>query len=284
MNPVPGTLLLPHGRVVSVFTGGEGQLPVVLLTGLGALAEGWWQAPPLEMQRAAMQPGAWNDRPLLGPEIAAYTRVISYDRAGLGNSTPPTAARDLSSFLDELGGVLGSVATPVILVGHSFGALVAYEYARRFPEQVAGLVLLDSSHPQQGPRFAAVSSEAQIAEEAALWAEWKADHPERPDLQDLVARSGVAVPGSLGDLPLAVVTRGRWPTFQEASVDRPGLTQAQHTGRERVWRELQAEFALASSRATHLQAEQSGHSVHLDQPALALTAIRNVWNLAQQRR
>ena len=88
-------------------------------------------------------------------QLAQTTRVCAYDRAGLGWSEPgpePRDARQISSDLHTL--LEGATGTegPYVLVGHSYGGLYARMYAARYSEEVAGVVLVDSSHPEQFTR------------------------------------------------------------------------------------------------------------------------------------
>jgi pimeloyl-ACP methyl ester carboxylesterase len=89
-------------------------------------------------------------------QVAATTRVCSYDRAGMGWSETGPAPRDASSISAELHTLLiqAGVAAPYVLVGHSYGGLYTRRYAGQYPEDVAGLVLIDSSHPDQFTRSA----------------------------------------------------------------------------------------------------------------------------------
>jgi pimeloyl-ACP methyl ester carboxylesterase len=87
-------------------------------------------------------------------EIGKYTRVVSYDRAGLGFSEKSRGKRDAQSMARELDEMLRRAGEhpPYILVGHSFGGLLVMAYAHLFPENTAGLVLVDPWHPNQTER------------------------------------------------------------------------------------------------------------------------------------
>jgi pimeloyl-ACP methyl ester carboxylesterase len=81
--------------------------------------------------------------------IAEFTEVISYDRPGLGWSAPRRSPASFEVILEELHALLqqAGVASKRILVGHSFGGLLVSLYAVRYPENVAGLVLVDPVAP-----------------------------------------------------------------------------------------------------------------------------------------
>ena len=83
---------------------------------------------------------------LVQPEVAKFTRVCTYDRAGLAWSDPPSCPRTFSRITEEMAAVLsyaGGAAGPHVLVGHSFGSLVVRAYAALHPEKVAAVVLVD---------------------------------------------------------------------------------------------------------------------------------------------
>jgi pimeloyl-ACP methyl ester carboxylesterase len=103
---------------------GQGTPAVILEAGIAGSALGW---------------------ALVEPALASFTRVCSYDRAGLGWSDASSSAATLPRMLDDLESLLscGRISGPYILVGHSFGGLLVRSYACRHPDQIAGLVLLD---------------------------------------------------------------------------------------------------------------------------------------------
>jgi len=103
---------------------------VILEQGLGGISSAW---------------------ALIQPEVAKVTRVCSYDRAGMGWSDPGPEPRDAQHIAAELHTLLqnADIPGPYVLVGWSFGGLYACQYAGQYPNDVSGLVLLDSSHPDQ---------------------------------------------------------------------------------------------------------------------------------------
>jgi pimeloyl-ACP methyl ester carboxylesterase len=85
------------------------------------------------------------------PEVAKHTRVCAYDRAGMGWSEPGPGPLNATRIADELHTLLQEADEqgPYVLVGHSLAGLYSRLYAERYPEEVAGMVLVDSSHPDQ---------------------------------------------------------------------------------------------------------------------------------------
>lgn len=126
----PHLVEVEHGRRLNFFCIGEGS-PVVLFEqgGEGNIAN--WKA--------------------VQPEITALTRTCFYDRAGFGYSDAPTEAVTALNATDDLHALMRAarVEGPVVLVGHSVGGFYATAYASRFPDEVAGLVLVDSGFAGQ---------------------------------------------------------------------------------------------------------------------------------------
>jgi len=126
----PGRVIEVQGRMRHLLSSGTGGPTVVLETG----ASGYF--------------GAWE---WVQQQVAKHTRVVSYDRAGLGFSQSATGKRDAATIVRELDELLNlsGEKPPFILVGHSYGGLLVMEYAHQYPEKTSGLVLIDPSHPDQ---------------------------------------------------------------------------------------------------------------------------------------
>ena len=127
----------PLGRLVDIGThrlhvveSGQGSPTVLLESGLMSTVLSW-----TELQQ----------------ELSQYFRVVSYDRAGLGWSERGPMPRTADRIVEELHAMLqkADIAPPYVLVGHSFGGLTMPLFASRFPDEVAGMVLIDSVAPQE---------------------------------------------------------------------------------------------------------------------------------------
>jgi pimeloyl-ACP methyl ester carboxylesterase len=95
---------------------------------------------------------------LAQPEVMKFTRVCTYDRAGLGWSDPSPHPRSSESMVDELHRLLSraEIKGPYVLVGHSFGGLLMRLFAHHHPAEVRGIVLVDSAHEEQLARIPAM--------------------------------------------------------------------------------------------------------------------------------
>jgi pimeloyl-ACP methyl ester carboxylesterase len=109
-----------------------------------------------------LEPGAGEMSSNLGwitPAVARKTRVCAYDRAGRGWSEPADTPQDATQIATDLHTLLqrAHVPGPYVLAGHSFGGLYVLTFAARYPDEVAGMVLIDSTAPASAtkPRAAA---------------------------------------------------------------------------------------------------------------------------------
>jgi pimeloyl-ACP methyl ester carboxylesterase len=193
----------------------------------------------------------WRD---VQPAISELTRTCAYDRLGAGRSdpvapddtrTPFELASTLRALLDEL-----EVDGPMVLVGHSIAGLLLLAYAHLYSEELAGLVFVDASHPEQWVRFRELDPEA-VSPVGVSGAE---------RIDRGAARSEWAAVGRFEDMPIAVL-------YQAAPSSSP---------RRPIWVELQNDHASRSSRSRVIPATASGHYVHNDEPELVIREIRRI--------
>jgi len=124
--PPPGQLYSVNGHSMHLVCLGEGS-PTVILQAGGAADSTWWY---------------WVQR-----QLAAHTRVCAFDRPGMGWSESTTDQRDALTLMSELHALLAqaNVRPPYIMAGHSWGAVLTRIYAAQYPQEIEGLVLVDSA-------------------------------------------------------------------------------------------------------------------------------------------
>ncbi|MGS0684282.1 alpha/beta fold hydrolase [Nakamurella sp. GG22] len=125
---IPGQLIDVGGHRLYLSCTGSGEPTVILEPGLGGTSAAW----------------GWIE-----PSVATHTRVCVYDRAGRGRSDSSPTAQDGDQIATDLHTLLerANITGPLVMVGHSLGGLYVLDYADRYPEQVAGMVLLDATPP-----------------------------------------------------------------------------------------------------------------------------------------
>ena len=131
---MPGRRFDVGGYKMHMDCAGEGTPTVILDSGLGDSYVSWRK---------------------VQPEIAKFTRVCSYDRAGIGYSDSSSQPRTSKVIAGELHALLqaAGVPPPYVLVGHSMGGYDVRVFASIYRNEVAGMVLVDASHPDQENRF-----------------------------------------------------------------------------------------------------------------------------------
>lgn len=148
LPPAPGKLIDVGGYSLHLYCTGEGGPAVILDAGLGD-----WSINMANLQE----------------QIAEFTQVCTYDRAGYGWSEEGPEPRTSQQIVDELAALLenGEVEPPYILAGHSFGGVNVMMFAAQHPELVEAVVLLDASHPEQMDALNAEVPEIVALEESA---------------------------------------------------------------------------------------------------------------------
>jgi pimeloyl-ACP methyl ester carboxylesterase len=204
------------------------------------------------------------------PATASFARVVSYDRPNTiaGASDPAPTPRSAADAVTDLHALLNAAAvpSPYMLVGHSVGGLFVRLYASRYPDEVAGLVLVDSSHEDQDERRRQmVSPELFAAEQQAVHSNSEGIDLDRSFAQVREARAA----SPLRPMPLIVLSAGvNDPAFFPANwpMDKEG----------QLHDELQRDLAGLVPGGRFVLAEKSGHYIQQSQPDLVLQAIRAV--------
>jgi pimeloyl-ACP methyl ester carboxylesterase len=258
---IPGRLVDVGGRKMHIVCVGEGAPTVVLESGMGESWETWSK---------------------VQHPIARNYRTCAYDRAGIGSSEP-RKGRSIASLAEDLHAVLAAAGEkpPYVLVGHSLGGLIVRKFAAEHPAEVVGMVLVDSAHEEYRLRAPASALEESArtlkAQRAAFekdrsegtlrgnvaWWEARFEEWELPDVADAIPpdRRRIAA-------PLVVITAGR-------RAKPPSRSEEAHTALVALLEELQKEIASRSPKSEHWHSE-TGHYVHVDQPAIVIDAIRRV--------
>ena len=281
--PPPGRMVDIGGRRLHLVEMGEGSPVVVIIPALAESVLEWLSV----VER-----------------VAAETRTCVYDRAEVGWSDPPPRwrrtpdlmAADLHALLTAAG-----IPPPYVLVGHSIGGIVARRFYAQHPDLVAGMVLVDSSHEQQGRR----SAEADWRKGTRRYA-WEAV---KRQVRILGARRLAASLGLLRDFD-AGIAREAPPAYAGAAhaillstrhkrVNVREMLMATHTWGAPpsldsvplivltalrrldesllpMWAQMQDELAALSSESKHITAREAGHYMHVDDPDLVIQAVRDL--------
>jgi pimeloyl-ACP methyl ester carboxylesterase len=291
--PAPGEMVAVAGHAMQLHCTGEGKggPTVVMDAGLG---------------------GGVLDWQTVQPEVAKFARVCTYDRSGIGWSESGPKPRTSRRIVEELHALLKDAGEdgPYVLVGHSFGGANAQLYAAEYPEEVAGMVLVDSAldtraldkdlrdaiaetvpspllikatAPLGIPRLLAgggASAEGGPPEElakerSALYNGTRhlyAVADESATINESIATATDAAP-SLGDKPLIVLSAG--------ARQYPGFTKEQTKRADKQANEFEAGLTDLSENSELVVAKDSTHYIQFDRPELVVDAIRRVVEAAR---
>jgi pimeloyl-ACP methyl ester carboxylesterase len=281
--PAPGEMVDVGGYNMHLYCTGEegaGAPTVVMDIGAGGIGLDWQ---------------------LVQPEVAKFARVCTYDRAGTGWSEPGPQPRTSQQIVEELHTLLGNagVQGPYVLVGHSFGGVNMQLYASRYPDEVAGMVLVDSAiadldflrsmEPSfPSPVWTKILATIGVTRLPYTFGgetdERTAIGTHAKDTYEVVNYASSmeesydevrAAPMSLGDKPLVVVSAG------SRGVMFPHFSQEQSDRFNEAWTESQADLTQRSENAKQIIAEESGHNIQQDDPDLVIDAIRQVVDAAR---
>jgi len=291
----PAMLVDIGGRRIDLRCEGKGGPTVILITGLGGAAINWFA---------------------VHPAIAKRVRTCSFDKASYGHSDPAPLPQSLPDAVDDLHATLTAahIAGPYILVGHSMGGLEARLFAQRWPDEVAGMVLVDSSFANVRtvqaslPGFAAVNRNTTTMKAIALDC---IERMARTDFGPATPNYNKCVPPTSPELPADLIAA--WPKFFRPSMHAsnislgdslatPELNSADHlelgdkplvvltAGRSdgdpknaeftqafrKIWIERHQGLARMSSRGVHIVVPDTGHMIPGEKPDAVIDAVDQV--------
>jgi pimeloyl-ACP methyl ester carboxylesterase len=291
--PVQGRLIeIGGGRHMQIDCRGTGAPIVVLEAGLDTMGSLSW---------AAVQ-----------DKIAATTRTCAYSRAGVmwserrtGEFEPDGVARDLHALLLAAG-----ERGPFVMVGHSLGGPYIMNFTRLYPQDVAGLVFVDASHPDQIGRMTQAAGKKMEAGKGMMKAanalSWTgiprlvAAHSDSPTvpvqakladnaylsrslsaaLEELDALDAtLAAAGQLRQLegrPIVVLTAMK--PYPAAMLQAMQMTTEQGQRIQAAWKDMHDEEASWSHFSRHQLVPDSTHYIQFDRPDVVIAAVQEVVN------
>ena len=216
---------------------GEGETTVILDAGLGGTSEDWSK---------------------VQPEVANFSKVFSYSRAGLGKSEKASIPRTCKDIIEDLRSFLSSVNLnpPYILVAQSWSGINARWFASQYPEEIAGMVLIDAVHENKYEQFEKILSEEKANR---MWAFVKDPSKNDENIDRMASIEQVHCKQILFDFPLIILTR---------AADSDELSK--------IETDLQAEFLKLSTNSRQYFSKHNDHFIQNLEPELVIDSIRQV--------
>ncbi|MBY8821838.1 alpha/beta fold hydrolase [Sphingomonas colocasiae] len=292
--PPRGKMIDIGGRRMHIDCRGTGSPTVVFESGLGS--------------------GGTLDWTLVHDEIARFTRACAYDRAGIMWSDAKDTPQHAGAVADDLHALLkgADITGPLVLVGHSIGGPYIRTYAGRYGDQVAGLVFVDGSHPDQVARLGKAANmdahpkRASLLLHTASALSWTgivrfmmANAADGKLPKDAAARldayAGKSMQGMAAELdgfdrtmddaravrgfgsrPLIALTA--LAPFKPGELKAGNMTPEQGARFKQEWKAMHAEQAALSTRGRQRIVTDAGHYIQIDRPDTVIAAVRDVVN------
>ena len=206
------------------------------------------------------------------PEVSRFARTLSYDRAGLGKSDPSPASKSVEHMTSELHALLAAarIPSPCILVGHSLGGAIVELFAFTYPDETAGLVLVDPEDGRLLERLQARMPADQWDSRQKMLDQMLAQANPAQKAEIAESRASGKVLAKATPLPSvpAVLLTG---TLKDPNFPGNPLEQD-------LKLELQNETLATMPNARHVLVPNSRHYIQEDAPNLVIQAIRDVLN------
>lgn len=251
-EPLPMRTVDLGGYGLNMVDIGSGDVTVILEAGLGDDHKIWH-----DVQEA----------------VARETRVVSYDRAGLGMSEPSTEPRTPEGIAKELRQLLdaGGIRPPYVLVGHEAGGFSVRAFQRLFPDDVAGLVLVDPSHENEHETWTALDAESweyYLARKRALFSMISdASTREFDAFTAMLKSDGPSAKEPVSNVPIIVLSGLR----KTGSARWVGETAEGRKAKEELQRSLAEEMG-----GEFIVSVKSGSYIHLEDPDLVVKAVERI--------
>ena len=262
--PPPGHLVDIGGYRLHLWCTGNGAPAVILDTGLGGSTADWG---------------------FVQPAVARFTRVCSYDRAGMGYSDPGPSPRTARRIANELADLLdrSGNAGPVVLVGASIAGFDVRVLASDRPERTAGLVLVDASHEDQAHEVPQLARFVPLLSTLGVFRLLGVSFGERieslaPSVRQFARATSFRAAGYQAAADEIIHIRESVSEVRSSrrKLTVPVLVITGGRGADENWRQLQRDQASLSERGCLIVAQESGHVVAIDQPEVIVDAIRTV--------
>src|SRR5688500_16002109 len=254
-NPPPGRLVDVGGHRLHIACSGSGEPTVVLESGLGSAGT--------------------VGSSVVRSEVAEFTRVCAYDRAGMGYSDPGPSPRTARRITRELELLLdrSDIREPVILVGASIGGLYMRVYASEHEQRVAGLVLVDGSHEEQEMDIPGVAPFVPLLSTIGVFRLLGVSFGGNADALPPSVRGSARATAFRASAYQATANEGMHlpETAAEVRASRrtlsiPVVVVTAGLGVDSGWQRLQRDQIRLSTRGCQVIAERSGHTLPIALP------------------